>query len=130
MGTIMSKQTGIFTMGDGDSYTAPELLEPAARKAIKAQLDEFAFAAFTADQEIVRREMPVLRRGDVQQLVVAGAEARIRWIQRALAVSRAKGAPDAAEIEELARLRQTYEEFAAAFEGIRRLVERGYTHIG
>lgn len=125
----MAKQSGTFTIAEGDSYTAPEMLEPAMRKAIKAQLDALAFASFTADREVIARELPTIRRVDLEFLVVAGAEARTRWLVQALAHGKTKKLPSAAEVEELARLRQTYQELAAAFEALKRLIERGYTRL-
>jgi hypothetical protein len=126
----MAKTSGIFTVSEGDAYIAPELLETGARKAIKLQLDEFAFVAYTADREIMRRELPVLGHDEIQFLVVAGAEARARWLRRALDLAKTKVPPTPAEVDELARLRNAYDEFVSAFEAARRVVERGYSKLG
>jgi hypothetical protein len=125
----MAKQVGTLTLNESDAYSAPEMLEPEMRKTIKARLDAFAFASFAADREVFRQALPVLKYRDLEVLVIAGAEARARWLSRALALSQTKAPLTAPQVAELAHLRDSFEELSSAFEAIKRLVERGYTTL-
>ncbi len=57
---------------------------------------------------------------------MAAAHARGRWVKAALEVSEAGRAPTPAEANALAEHRLAFEELRAAYEGLRRMIERGY----
>jgi hypothetical protein len=57
---------------------------------------------------------------------VAAASARARWIAEALRLTEQGHAVATHDAQRLAALRQVYEELSEAYEGLRRMVERGY----
>jgi len=59
-------------------------------------------------------------------LAISAAHARARWAAASMALSQKAEAPSAQEIDQLAALRRAYEELTEAYEGLRRMVERGY----
>jgi hypothetical protein len=62
----------------------------------------------------------------LQALASATALARTRWVAAGLALAGAEPYPTRAQIEGLAELRAAYEELAEVYDGLRRMVERGY----
>jgi hypothetical protein len=125
----MTRMTGVFTVGGGESFTPPELLDPHAQMRLKAVLEQIDYAAFAANREIISHAFPDIDQHAILRFATTAAEARARYIKRALVLVEAGKNLGAEEVEELSQLRTTYEELVAAFDAMRRLVERGYTHL-
>lgn len=126
----MSGVIGVCQFGMSSVLESAELLDPKARKALKAALAQMDLAVYAANQEIIGRLLPDLDQQDVVRFAVVVAEQRAHYVKEALRLTRAKREPTPAEIAGLAALRAGYDELSAAFEALRRLIERGYSHIG
>jgi hypothetical protein len=61
-----------------------------------------------------------------ERLAVATAQARAEWAALALSVSQSGQAPSPQQTMALMQARSGYEELAGAYDGLRRLIERGY----
>jgi hypothetical protein len=61
-----------------------------------------------------------------QRLAVGAAQARAQWAALALSATEDGHLPNPRQIEALAQMRTAYEELAAVYDGLRRMVERGY----
>lgn len=67
----------------------------------------------------------------LQKLAAAAALARTRWVVAGLAVAEADPFPNTQQIKTLADLREAYAELTEVYEGLRRMVERGYlSYVG
>jgi hypothetical protein len=84
-----------------------------------------------ANREIIHKHMTAVTADDVTRLAVMVAELRARYLKAAMGLVDREGgvAPDAGEVSKLARARETYDEAVAAFEAMRRAIERGYVNI-
>jgi hypothetical protein len=125
----MPRMTGVFTVGNGETFIPPELMDPHAQMKLKAVLEQIDYAAFASNREILGKAFHDIDQKTIQRFAISAANARTRYIKHALDVVDGGRVPTDEQIEELRHLRETYEELVAAFDATRRLVERGYTHL-
>jgi hypothetical protein len=85
----------------------------------------------TANREIIHRHIPVFSTDDVTRLAVAVAELRARYLVAARRlIEHERGVvPDTADMVQLAKAREMFDEAVHAFEALRRAIERGYVEI-
>ena len=103
--------------------------ELTTRTGEKQRLEQIDYAAYAANKELIGQ---ALGQGDIrkfQRLAIACAQARAVWIAQALAASASGGKLSSADLAQLSHLRATFEELTEAYEGMRRLVERGYLQM-
>jgi hypothetical protein len=60
-----------------------------------------------------------------ERLAICAAQARARWVAAALAMTETAN-PTPEQIAELAMLRTAFDELSDVYQGLRRMVERGY----
>ena len=84
-----------------------------------------------ANREIIHRHLPAFTADDVTRLAVAVAELRARYLAAARRlIEHERGvAPDTADMVQLAKAREMFDEAVHAFEALRRAIERGYVEI-
>jgi hypothetical protein len=121
--------TGVFTLGNSDHFVPEADLDPRVQMKLKAALEHIDYTAFAANREVIGKGVGALDHEKFQRVAVAAAEARVRYVHKALAITTGGHQPSAAEINDLAGLRLAFEELFAAFEAMRRIVERGYVPI-
>ncbi len=109
-----------------DHFEPEAALSPQEQRALRGHLEQIDFAAFAANREILAKTLGHADLDRFQRLAIAAAQARARWAAAAMTLSQKADAPSAQEIDQLAALRRAYEELTEAYEGLRRLVERGY----
>jgi hypothetical protein len=109
-----------------DHFEPEAAMSPQEQRALRGHLEQIDFAAFAANREILARALGHADLDRFQRLAVAAAQARARWAAASLTLSQKAEAPTAQEIDQLAALRRAYEELTEAYEGLRRMVERGY----
>ncbi|HLK26256.1 MAG TPA: hypothetical protein VKT30_16485 [Caulobacteraceae bacterium] len=112
--------------GYADDHFEPEnLLDPHAQRRIRGYMEQVDYTAFAANREVFEQGLNQATHENFQRLALAAAKARALWVTTALEIS-SSGAPTTEQARQLAALRQAYEEISEAYEGLRRLVERGY----
>ena len=109
-----------------DHFEPEAAMSPQEQRALRGHLEQIDFAAFAANREILARALGHADLDRFQRLAVAAAQARARWAAASLTLSQKAEAPTAQDIDQLAALRRAYEELTEAYEGLRRMVERGY----
>lgn len=107
----------------GPDHFEPREDDPVAERRLRGELEKIDYTSYAANREILGQTLGKVTGADFQRLACAAAHARALWTKSALA---AGAAPDAATIEQLRGLRLTFDELSEAYEGLRRLVERGY----
>lgn len=111
----------------GHDHFEPEAaLDPAEQRALRGHLEQIDYTVFAANKEVVARTLQAADPTKFQKLALAAAEARTKWIAAALQMSEHGHAPTQQQVEQLAMLRTAYDELSTAYEGMRRLVERGH----
>lgn len=110
----------------GEHFQPDDPADAKAQRHLRGALEQIDYAAFAANKEVMGATLRHASLGHFQRLGKAVAQARALWTATALAMSESGRAPSAGEVAELGRLRTAYEELAAAYDGLRRMVERGY----
>lgn len=104
----------------------PQDTDPQEQRRLRGLLEQIDYSAFVANREVIGQMLPKLDASMFQRLAVLTATARAKWVAESLRQSES-GAPSTPDqIARLASARTAYEELAEAYEGLRRMVERGY----
>ena len=109
-----------------DHFEPEAALDPQQQRALRGHLEQIDFAAFAANREVVAKTLGHADLEQFQRLAVAAAHARARWLGASIALSKKADAPSSQDVQQVASLRTAYEELTEAYNGLRRLVERGY----
>lgn len=125
MSTIVTR-----TLRQVSDHFEPEAgLNPAEQRKLRAHLEQIDFAAFAANREVIAKTMAPTDLTQFQNLAVAAAEARAKWVAAALSAASTPRSPQPEQIDQIESLRRAYEELTAAYEALRRMVERGYLTV-
>ncbi|THD75273.1 MAG: hypothetical protein E7812_17110 [Phenylobacterium sp.] len=114
----------------GDHFEPDDPIDAKAQRQLRGALEQIDYTAFVANKEVMGAVVGRVEAGHFQRLGLAAAQARARWAAAALESSQTAHPPSRDQIEELAHLREAYEELAAAYDALRRMVERGYLTYG
>jgi hypothetical protein len=109
-----------------DHFEPEETTDPQAQRRLRGQLEQIDYTAFAANKAAIAQTIKQVDAGRFQRLAIAVAQARAQWVSAALTIAETGREPAAAEIERLARLRTAWNELSEAYEGLRRMVGRGY----
>jgi uncharacterized protein YchJ len=110
----------------GEHFEPEAALDPQAQRQLRAHLEQIDYAAFAANNAVIARTLGPVDITQAQRLAVAVAQARAQWIAAAIAAAQPGAAPTPAQIAHIANLRSAFAELTEAYDGLRRLVERGY----
>lgn len=114
----------------GHEHFEPEAsLDPQEQRRMRGTLEQIDYTAFAANREIIAKTVGHADLATFQHLAVAAAHARAQWAAAAVTITTASHAPTQAQIAQLHALRLAYDELTEAYEGLRRMVERGYLHF-
>lgn len=109
-----------------DHFEPEAELDPQAQRRLRGQMERIDYTVYASNKEVISQAIGYADAAMFQRLAVSGAQARAQWLAAALAVTQSPHAPDSAQTAKLVQLRTAYEELSEAYEGLRRLVERGY----
>ena len=122
----MSSQVSSFKRPSSDHFQPDESLDPQAQRALRGALEQIDYIAYLANRELIEHTLGGLDAAKVQRMAVATANARAQWVAQSLAVTEAGHMPSPDQVVALTQARDAYEELASAYDGMRRMVERGY----
>ena len=107
----------------------PQDTDPQEQRRLRGLLEQIDYSTFIANREVIGQMLPKLDAAMFQRLAVLTATARAKWVAESLRQSES-GAPSTPDqIARLTSARIAYDELAEAYEGLRRMVERGYVAI-
>ena len=107
----------------------PQDIDPQEQRRLRGLMEQIDYATFIANREVIGHMLPKVDAAMFQRLAVMTATARAKWVAESLRQSES-GAPSTADqIARLTGSRVAYEELAEAYEGLRRMVERGYVAL-
>lgn len=111
----------------GQDHFEPEGIDdPHEQRRMRGYLEQIDFTSFAANKTVIGQTLGSIDIARFQRLAVLASQARLRWIQAGISLSDSGPSPSPEQVSQLTELRQAYEELAEAYEGLRRLVERGY----
>ena len=114
------------TMKRSDHFQPESSEDPAAQRRMRGQLEKIDYTAYACNREVIGQMVGPVDAQVFQRLAVACAQARANWVAEALAATSAGLTVPAERTARLAELRHSFEELSEAYEGMRRMVERGY----
>jgi hypothetical protein len=109
-----------------DHFEPDEDSDPKAQRLLRGALEQIDVTAYAANKKLLGSALAGVDIEAFQRMAQATAMARARWIVGALATTENGQPPSGHQIEAVAQLRAAFEELTAAYEGMRRMVERGY----
>jgi hypothetical protein len=104
----------------------PESADPQDARKLRGQLEQIDYTAFASNREVLGRMVGSADAATFQRMAVVAALARAHWVKEALALSDGATPITPQRIARLTELRVAFEELTEAYEGMRRMVERGY----
>ena len=110
----------------GTDHFEPQDIDPQAQRRLRGHLEQIDYAAYASNQAVIGQALGGIDIGQFQRMAIAAAQARTRWVETALMLTERSAAPEPDQVTELAQLRAAYDEIAAAYDAMRRMVERGY----
>jgi len=104
----------------------PQDISPEEQRRLRGQLEQIDYAAFISTREVIGRTLGQTDMAAFQRLAVAAATARGSWVAEALRLTASGHAVSAEQAARLGEMRKVFEELSEVYEGMRRMVERGY----
>ena len=104
----------------------PQDSDPQEQRRLRGQLEQIDYAAFISNREVVGQMLGGADAASFQKLAVMTATARAKWVAEALRLAHSGSPVTPDQTARLTAHRTAYEELAEAYEGLRRMVERGY----
>lgn len=123
---MSSTRTSSFRKAKMDHFEPQDSLDTQEQRRLRGHLEQIDFAAFEANRRIIGQAVGAADAQLFHRLAGAAAQARAAWAAAALRMVEASPVLRLEEVEKLARLRSAYEELTEVYEGVRRMVERGY----
>lgn len=111
-----------------DRFEPEAELDPTEQRKLRGHLEQIDYAAYAANRAVVDQAMGRVELHAFERLAVATAHARANWVTAALAMTESGTALSAEQVAQLAALRLAFDELTEAYDGMRRMVERGYLH--
>ena len=114
-----------------DHFEPDDNVDPKTKRQVHGHLEQIDYTAYAANRRVLSGTLASLEAEKLQKLASATALARTRWVVAGLALADVEPFPTSQQIKTLAELREAYEELTEVYEGLRRMVERGYlAYIG
>ena len=104
----------------------PQDTDPQEQRRLRGLLEQIDYAAFVSNREIIGQMLGKTEPAMFQRLAVMVATARAKWAAETLRLSESGSPVTPDQTARLIAHRTAYEELAEAYEGLRRMVERGY----
>lgn len=122
----MSSTVSSYKRSSNDHFQPDESLDPHAQRALRGKLEQIDYIAYVSNREVINQALGQIEAHRFERLAVAAAQARAQWVALALSISQAGAVPNSQQTLALTQARNTFEELASAYDGLRRLIERGY----
>ena len=104
----------------------PKDIDSQEERHLRGQLELIDYTTDVANREIISSILVKFTTADFEKMAARTAQARARWIVESLRIPLTVSTATTDDITRLAAARMAYEEMAKAYEGMRRMLERGY----
>ncbi len=114
-----------------DHFEPDDDVDPKTKRQVHGHLEQIDYTTYAANRRVLSGTLANIDAEKLQKLASAAALARTRWVVAGLSLADVEPFPTPQQIRTLAELREAYEELTEVYEGLRRMVERGYiTYVG
>ena len=110
----------------GEHFQPDDSLDPQAQKRLRGRLEKIDYTTYASNREVIGAMLGATDTDKFQRMAVVTAQARALWVKCALDASASGRPPTPEQVRNLTQLRTAYQELSEAYDGMRRLVERGY----
>ena len=104
----------------------PQDSDPQEQRRLRGTLEQIDYTAFISNRKVIGSALSVIDAAMFQRLAVSVATARTKWVAEALRLSESGSPVTPDQTARLTAFRSAFEELSEAYEGLRRMVERGY----
>jgi hypothetical protein len=104
----------------------PQDSDPQEQRRLRGTLEQIDSTAFISNREVIGASLSIIDAAMFQRLAVSVATARTKWVAEALRLSESGSPVTPDQTARLTAFRTAFEELSEAYEGLRRMVERGY----
>jgi len=104
----------------------PQDNDPHEQRRLRGLMEQIDYTAFVSNREVIGQMLAQTDTSSFQKLAVLTATARAKWAAEALRLAESGSPVTPDQTARLTAQRTAYEELAEAYEGLRRMVERGY----
>ena len=115
-----------YARNSSDHFEPGNDLDPTAQRRLRGPLEQIDYTAYASNREILASLLSPAELSKMQHLAVAAAHARGIWVKAAITMTEGGGTITPQQAEKLGELRSTFDELSAAYEALRRMIERGY----
>ncbi len=109
-----------------DHFEPESDLNPQAQRRLRGHLEQIDYTTYASNKGVISAKLGPVDAQCFQRLAVATAEARACWVAAGLEFTQHAHAVSPEQIARLAALKSAFVELADVYEGLRRIVERGY----
>lgn len=109
-----------------DHFEPDDDVDPKTKRLLHGHLEQIDYTTYAANRRVLSGTLANIDTEKLQRLASATALARTRWVVAGLSLADVDPFPTPQQIKTLAELREAYEELTEVYEGLRRMVERGY----
>jgi hypothetical protein len=124
----MSSIVSGFRRPVSDHFEPQDSLSLQEQKKLRGQLEQIDFTAYASNKEVIAQVLGDSDAEQFQHMALAVARARAEWIAEALKAGKGGRSLASDQVARLRQLRMAFEELSEAYDGLRRMVERGYLH--
>lgn len=108
----------------------PQDIDPQEQRRLRGLLEQIDYTAFVSNREVLAQMLGGSTDvASFQTLAVLTATARAKWVAEALRLAHSGSPVTPDQTARLTAARTAYDELAEAYEGLRRMVERGYLSV-
>lgn len=122
----MSTTLSSYRRAVQDHFEPDTDLDPQTQRRLRGHLEQIDYTTYASNKGVISAKLGRVDAQGFQRLAVATAEARARWVAAGLEFSQQPQAVTADQVARLAALKSAFVELADVYEGLRRMVERGY----
>lgn len=122
----MSATLSSYRRGVQDHFEPEDDLNPQAQRKLRGRLEQIDYTTYASNKSVISAKLGRVDMEHFQRLAVATADARARWVAMGLELAQHNQAVTSEQITQLSTLKSLYLELAEVYEGLRRMVERGY----
>ena len=122
----MSTTPSSYRRAVQDHFEPESEIDPQARRHLRGHLEQIDYTTYASNKSVISARLGRVDAKSFQRVAVAAAEARARWVAAGIEITQQPQVVTTEQIERLAALKTAFMELADVYEGLRRMVERGY----
>jgi hypothetical protein len=122
----MSTSLSNYRRSPHDHFEPESDIDPQAKRHLRGHLEQIDYTTYASNKGVISAKLGRVDAKSFQRLAVATAEARARWVSAGIEITQLPQTVTPEQIDRLAALKNAFLELADVYEGLRRMVERGY----